>query len=104
MSETKHTPGPWKVVINAPLNVESSSKMIANCGCYQNNTINAEMLQAEQMANARLIAAAPALLDACKKQNEELAYAVDLLKSDAPVEWLAVIGNAQAVIATTKGA
>lgn len=54
-------------------------------------------------SHARLIAAAPVLLKACKKQNEELAYAVDLLKGDAPVEWLAVIGNAQAVIATTKG-
>ena len=57
----KHTPGPWKYSHRGVYfysNVHKYGETIAKC--YGNN----------YQANARLIAAAPALLAACKAQEE----------------------------------
>ena len=65
-SETKHTPGPWKTgcrmtrveVLPAGWN---APMCIADCG-----TKYSPESEEEKCANARLIAAAPELLEACK--------------------------------------
>jgi len=63
----KHTPGPWKVIKmegSEDLYIESRNKPgwnefpIASLIPYKN---------AEELANARLIASAPELLEACKE-------------------------------------
>lgn len=59
MSEIKHTPGPWNLHKHAFACVTSEKMMVANCA---GTTSNVEDLQPTQMANARLIAAAPELL------------------------------------------
>ena len=56
-----HTPGPWHVcdpdvAVNAFIVVDEGNISIADCGCFSGN----------REANARLIAAAPDLLDALK--------------------------------------
>ncbi len=61
----KHTPGPWTVTDNTTqgvghqLRVDSNDGAIADCG--RNPFVDDEM-----RANARLIAATPELLEACK--------------------------------------
>jgi hypothetical protein len=75
MSEAKHTPGPWEV---RAAGVQSqggdagtfvarvNAGLVARCMTNQGNLSSAECLIAAQ-ANARLIAAAPELLAACKE-------------------------------------
>ena len=68
MKTTTHTPGPWK--IGAALNniLGKSGTIIAHCPI--NPGENAPWNNAEE--NARLIAAAPDLLDACIVARETL--------------------------------
>lgn len=72
MNETKHTPGPWRVenhrfktTTESRWTVWSGSEAIA----WTNGTDDESEL-AQQEANARLIAAAPELLAACKNMLE----------------------------------
>lgn len=74
MTKTKHTPGPWAIEMHASIagidsgwTTVSSAKnpglIIAECGVR----ILPDLMPKEQMqANARLIAAAPELLEAAK--------------------------------------
>jgi hypothetical protein len=67
---TKHTPGPWKIFEGwgadkrRPVIVDSipdvDGKFVGNCICYTAST------NPDIEANAKLIAAAPELLNACK--------------------------------------
>jgi hypothetical protein len=61
----KHTPGPWRV--HRDLNVESvtNKRGVATCGGHQNSS-NSEAVDAENKANAHLIAAAPDMLVVCQ--------------------------------------
>jgi len=63
--ETKHTKGEWYVNPRASLNVKCGEKTIASCSSSQSG----ENLEEEQ-ANAKLIAAAPELLEALIKLND----------------------------------
>jgi hypothetical protein len=63
----KHTPGPWRVVIRA--NQRGIRSLTIDTGHLTGGTyckMGASELQPEDEANARLIAAAPDLLEACK--------------------------------------
>ena len=94
MGDSKHTPGPWEIVIGA------GSKGYA--GSYEIITA----IDGEHESNAHLIAAAPELLKAC-----ELGEAVlrDLLKAIVPAQYVDTprIGDAlaafHAAISKTKG-
>lgn len=82
MSESKHTPGPWKVIRHSHINKEQwlsilngawdithnggSNPAIVACSKYS------AMTPEENIANACLIAAAPDLLEACKEAAETL--------------------------------
>lgn len=64
--ETKHTPGPWKINPRAKAMIMSESgRGIASAAVYSTNTDNGEHIE-ENLANAKLIAAAPEMLQALK--------------------------------------
>lgn len=59
-----HTPGPWKV--KSDYNVFGvGGRLVANSGGHS-GSVRPEEIHEENKANARLIAAAPELLEACK--------------------------------------
>lgn len=68
MSNVKHTPGPWKFHAQGDANdyclLTNEKRWVI--GFLQNG----EIFVGEQLANARLVAAAPELLDALKKYVE----------------------------------
>lgn len=76
--KNKHSPGPWKLgeFVNVCLKdddtpayiQDSSGDVIADC--YPDD--NPVKPHAERQANAKLITAAPDLLEACEKINEAL--------------------------------
>lgn len=70
--ENKHTKGPWEVskVIRNKIIASKTAITIADC-CITNL-----ILKAERDANARLIAAAPDLLEACKLAAKYVAKMV----------------------------
>lgn len=98
MSEIKHTPGPWNLHKHAFACVTSEKMMVANCAV---TTSNIEDLQPTQMANARLIAAAPDLLEAVAgliRLSEAIRHSVGLGKNQ-----LERIERAKAAIAKAEG-
>ena len=95
MSESKHTPGPW--VANIPPTdrmaptVDAVDGEVCTCECGVNRT---------NRHNARLIAAAPELLEACEdllSDYEHLAY-----ESKMPPVRRRRIERARAAIAKAK--
>ena len=65
MKEFKGTKGKWRLHPHASACVcLKDGRIIANCGGYC-NSIEFERIASENEANARLIAAAPELLNAC---------------------------------------
>ena len=67
MIKTKHTPGPWSINRAAATHVQDARERgIAACGGYYSTDAKLAMADGEQEANARLIAAAPELLDALR--------------------------------------
>ena len=90
---SKHTPGPWEVAYqdkNGQSVVKGEHIEVATCWHHCVGSIEKEM-----HANARLIAAAPELLEALK----ELMVAADRVSAE-PVTWL---GKARAAIAKAEG-
>ena len=63
----KHTKGPWKVFEDDfyTVGVESEGSVIAD-HLFESNDLTIEDIKQELYANAKLIAAAPDLLEACK--------------------------------------
>ena len=84
MTETKHTPGPWNwsrwpsELIGGSLSVYQIGPMRAVI--YDDWRPRADGISEEENeANARLIAAAPELLEACKAAREFALEEIDLL-------------------------
>lgn len=62
---SKHTPGPWIINPRAVTSVQDANERgIAACGGFFSSLPDRAMGDCEQEANARLIAAAPQLLEA----------------------------------------
>ena len=82
MSKFKHTPGPWKVDPNYPHDIQTESGVIeiATTSIALSGGLPAKY--EDRKANARLIAAAPELLEA-------LQDAVEYLKNYLPDEMIA---------------
>jgi hypothetical protein len=70
----KHTPGPWQVNHNNPLQVCDADGEVRGCAPIATAWTPTQQITREAVANARLIAAAPELLEALKG-------AVDVLRS-----------------------
>ena len=93
MSEIKPTPGPWAVARMTPCRVDTASGSIS-ISWSSNNDGGAREREAE--ANARLIAAAPELLEALTRlsaQCERLRLP-EQRQTDAEANALAVIARA----------
>lgn len=73
-TETKHTPGNWRVVI-------SGVGLSVDCGAMTIACVNGA--GGETKANARLIAAAPELLEAAKRVEPILERLVDRFSEDS---------------------
>lgn len=104
-----HTPGPWQVGDEGPaiITIEATDGRAA---CVLAEMSPSGDLDSEDFANARLIAAAPELLEACKAQHEAidrlLAQIIGLDQTFLPTRsgqpWQAMIqGNA--AIAKAEG-
>ena len=61
MTHTKHTPGPWKIIP-----IEDAARKVWDCVYYEDGNVDHHLACVEGKANARLIAAAPELLEAAK--------------------------------------
>lgn len=61
-----HTPGPWVVEATAVGTIETESG-IAIAQAFQVKPLRQDLKQTERQANARLMAAAPEMLDALKQ-------------------------------------
>jgi hypothetical protein len=86
--KTKHTQGNWEVDKRASTRIHCNDRTIAETGGYRSSKENTDL---ENEANAKLIAAAPELLNVCErvlstlehsKNNlmvAEIAYMIDIL-------------------------
>lgn len=99
----KHTPGPWVAHQRPSAPIEYGHHVTTHDGLTVCNvtyqlpvSIDGQVVEATRIANARLIAAAPELLEALK----ELMVAADRVSAE-PVTWL---GKARAAIAKAEGA
>ena len=106
MSDAKHTPGPWYVgamndalfIINEPprpvpvdtINTSLRTIVIAKVGEPHSEDISS----AEAVANARLIAASPELLEACRQAKKYLEP--NLVEPGRTVFWNLVSAIAKA--------
>lgn len=90
----KHTPGPWRIRLDGaePVGEKGNFEPIGGCGCCGSPWANADT-EEENNANARLIAAAPELLEALNLIASEH-------RDDAAV-WMRSV--ARAAIAKTTG-
>ena len=96
MSETKHTPGPWKVLSEEAIRIKSQDGSLLAMLHHLRGVhgVNGRIPIEEVHANARLIAAAPELLEALK----------ELLGLAERHGWLHVaVNNARAAIAKAEG-
>jgi len=72
-----HTPGKWEIYHE--LNVQSEAgDFIASCGVNSNRKNNMEICK----SNARLIASAPELLEACKHSLNAFARKRDVMTNE----------------------
>ena len=93
----EHTPGPWSIHDRAKTAVvDSSGIVVAACGSHSNNLRDAGELEAEQQANAHLIAAAPELLAALQHLRDAFIGTSIEVQADA-------MRNARAAIAKATG-
>jgi len=88
---SKHTPGPW-VAQGRYIGVKGHMSYIGECGDQNGNWTNEPMA----VANARLIAAAPDLLEALKSLIDmDIAYKRGPVVEDAVTKARAAIAKAQ---------
>lgn len=82
-----HTPGPW--IVAREFNVtDLDGRGTAAAGGYSNNQVDVDALHFENAANARLCAAAPALLALAIEQREVLRRAKMIFEKD--INWNAI--------------
>ena len=96
MSESKHTPGPWRIAEDRDGEVVSGpqSNLIAQCfGSYAHNTVH------QIDANCRLIAAAPALYEALEKLVEAASDSDDARYGTLSTGFVRDIANAALALA-----
>ena len=93
MNEAKHTPGPWHVADDDPYAIRSDDW--GGIGFVHNEPAENKEIMAMKEADACLIAAAPDLLEACRRSIMALA-ANDAPNCEAAKECKAAIAKATA--------
>jgi len=94
-NKPKHTAGPWVVTDNGQIKAEAIVRMgFSDYVCRMPYASKAEAAEMPRSVNdARLISAAPELLEACIKAEKALA---SLLKNDTAIDMLrAAIAKAE---------
>ncbi len=103
-TETKHTPGPWYCDENDRLNPDRSYGIARDPGPLVDTEVIAEVCASNvpglALADAQLIAAAPALLEALQLLLKE---ADRFIPSNQPYEYEEAAFQAQRAIARAKG-
>lgn len=105
MSQLKHTPGPWQafgqrvVAVEMP-RIEYGERMQYSRGyCVTQTKLYTDPDRETAEANARLIAAAPELLEACHKCEQLMLNRGDPFRGD---DWQ-LMQDIRAAIAKAKG-
>lgn len=101
----KHTPGPWRLIDETGDELAITTDDRMDCNCVEIVAVAIgwdEPLESEQQANARLIAAAPELLEALLATYEALGISYPLHSSDMDKRG-AVLAKACAAIAKATG-
>lgn len=99
MTNTKHTPGPWRTDNN--IGRKSELGVVADAApCVIATMCNAKAWPVEAKANARLIAAAPDLLAALEKLIDHVAI-TNIGKRDGVIA--ISLDHGRAAIAKAKG-
>jgi hypothetical protein len=97
--EMKHTPGPWDVLSNyGERDRVLQANFKDNGGCYVCQTYGKD-----KQANARLIAAAPELLEACEKLLKRAVLGLEQSASHYGLTNCKAIGRAIGAIAKARG-
>lgn len=92
MSKVKHTPGPWEMInLNVYHNYPTGQKV---ADCYVKKPFGVYDA-GECEANARLIAAAPDLLEACKSALELIQVCTVYKDMSTAKELMAAIAKAE---------
>lgn len=96
-STSKHTPGPWHIGMKpGPIIYGPQGEQVADLRAHL-------LMPDESAANARLIAAAPELLEALKTMTDEYASSMRNAGVTHYPEALAIVRQARAVIAKAEG-
>lgn len=103
MSNSKHTPGPWQLAQDGSLgSIETVSGQVPIGHSFQTRPTRRPEDHIERIANARLIAAAPELLEALRIAREFMSIASDWNFHEAEIngemrstyDWLEVVDAA----------
>ena len=93
MSKFKGTKGVWNINKHSSTTVECKGRSIATTGGYSDNS-NMEQVDVENLANAKLIASAPELLEALQNANNVLKMASLIDKTNTCSEAQIICENA----------
>ena len=100
---SEHTPGPWVVFSDETVTVrDDKDGMIASLSWLKNRGIRPLRYPTEVHDNARLIAAAPDLLEEAEKLIDLHVKAMNGEQSDL-VQWDSAVLNLRSAIAKAKG-
>jgi hypothetical protein len=105
MSETKWTPGPWRIEPPGDL-IEDGYSVLAECGSFC-ITVPAETHDYEHgsrdEADARLIAAAPEMYEALLNLSNEMAFLLKRNPSKDGGLYRVAVDEARAALAKARG-
>jgi hypothetical protein len=74
-TQTQHTPGPWKLGVSTTTLCSTHKRVVADSGAFICRIEGADFSREDDVANARLIAAAPELLEALVAAQELIKVA-----------------------------
>ena len=87
MTTTQHTAGPWRIARQTPterriLVTKDGERVLACCSTGYESPRKGPIPKEERMANARLIAAAPTMLDALRTALQAIGDTYDARDND----------------------
>jgi hypothetical protein len=95
---SKHTAGPWFVENEYNVFAVDTHRLVASAGGYASN-VRSVQVHVENVANARLIAAAPDLLSVLREIRQRIQLNID----EGETEWTIYTPMIDAAIAKAEG-